>query len=109
MILVNAWAVARDPNYWEDPTSFKPERFLDMKIRNQATHYEFLPFGTGLRMCPGSNMAFKNIQMLVGSLLHFFDWSLPNGVDPTTIDMNEKYLTTLHKAEPVLLIPKSRD
>ncbi|KAL3639154.1 hypothetical protein CASFOL_017061 [Castilleja foliolosa] len=109
MILVNAWAIARDPNYWEDPTSFKPERFLNPNIRNKSTHYEFLPFGTGLRMCPGSNMAFKNIQMLVGSLLHYFDWSLPNGVDPTKIDMDEEFLTTLKKAKPLLLIPKLRN
>ncbi|KAK6118851.1 hypothetical protein DH2020_047405 [Rehmannia glutinosa] len=81
MVLVNAWAIARDPNYWEDATSFKPERFLDSKIGYRGTHFEYLPFGTGLRMCPGSGVAFKNIQMLVGSLLHYFDWSLPNGAD----------------------------
>ncbi|KAK6131178.1 hypothetical protein DH2020_035079 [Rehmannia glutinosa] len=61
-----------------------------------------------LRMCLGSAVAFKNIQMLVGSLLHYFDWSLPNGVDPTTIDTNEKYFTTLKKEKPLLLIPKLR-
>ncbi|KAK6156571.1 hypothetical protein DH2020_010819 [Rehmannia glutinosa] len=108
MVLVNAWAIARDLNYWEDATSFKPERFLDSKIGYRGTHFEYLPFGTGLRMCPGSTVAFKNIQMLVGSLLHYFDWSLPNGADPTTIDTNEKYFTTLKKEKPLLLIPKLR-
>ncbi|KAK6115345.1 hypothetical protein DH2020_007614 [Rehmannia glutinosa] len=81
MVLVNAWAIAQDPNYWEEATSFKPERFFDSKIGYRGTHFEYLPFGTGLRMCPGSAVAFKNIQMLVGSLLHYFDWSLPNGAD----------------------------
>lgn len=109
MVLVNAWAIAQDPHYWEDATIFKPERFLDSKIGHRGTHYEYLPFGTGLRMCPGSNVAFKNIQMLVGSLLHYLDWSLPNGASPTTIDTSEKYLTTLKKAKPLLLIPKSRN
>ncbi|KAK6150823.1 hypothetical protein DH2020_015755 [Rehmannia glutinosa] len=108
MVLVNAWAIAQDPNYWEDAASFKPERFLDSKIGYRGTHFEYLPFGTGLRMCPGSAVAFKNIQMLVGSLLHYFDWSLPNGADPTTIDTNEKYFTTLKKEKPLLLIPKLR-
>ncbi|GER30050.1 cytochrome P450 superfamily protein [Striga asiatica] len=109
VVLVNAWAIARDPNYWEDATNFKPERFLDSKVGYRGTHFEYLPFGTGLRMCPGSNVAFKNIQMLVGTLLHYFDWSLPNGANPTTIDMGEKYLTTLKKAKPLLLIPKLRN
>ncbi|KAK6153493.1 hypothetical protein DH2020_013132 [Rehmannia glutinosa] len=108
MVLVNAWAIAQDPNYWEDASSFKPERFLDSKIGYRGTHFEYLPFGTGLRMCPGSAVAFKNIQMLVGSLLHYFDWSLPNGADPTTIDTNEKYFTTLKKEKPLLLISKLR-
>ncbi|KAK6154675.1 hypothetical protein DH2020_008923 [Rehmannia glutinosa] len=108
MVLVNAWAIAQDPNYWEEATSFKPERFFDSKIGYRGTHFEYLPFGTGLRMCPGSAVAFKNIQMLVGSLLHYFDWSLPNGADPTTIDTNEKYFTTLKKEKPLLLIPKLR-
>ncbi|KAK6128126.1 hypothetical protein DH2020_038129 [Rehmannia glutinosa] len=108
MVLVNAWAIAQDPNHWEDASSFKPERFLDSKIGYRGTHFEYLPFGTGLRMCPGSAVAFKNIQMLVGSLLHYFDWSLPNGADPTTIDTNEKYFTTLKKEKPLLLISKLR-
>ncbi|KAI3464954.1 hypothetical protein Pfo_021617 [Paulownia fortunei] len=108
MVLVNAWGIARDPNYWEDPTTFKPERFLDSKIGYRGTHFEYLPFGTGLRMCPGSIVAFKNIQMLVGSLLHYFDWSLPHGADPTTIETNDKYFTTLKKEKPLLLIPKLR-
>ncbi|KAI3464947.1 hypothetical protein Pfo_021610 [Paulownia fortunei] len=109
MVLVNAWAIARDPNYWEDATSFKPERFFDSNIGYRGTHFEYLPFGTGLRMCPGSSVAFKNIQMLVGSLLLYFDWSLPNGANPTTIETNEKYVTTLKKEKPLLLIPKLRE
>ncbi|KAK6115349.1 hypothetical protein DH2020_007618 [Rehmannia glutinosa] len=108
MVLVNAWAIAQDPNYWEEATSFKSKRFFDSKIGHRGTHFEYLPFGTGRRMCPGSAVAFKNIQMLVGSLLHYFDWSLPNGADPTTIDTNEKYFTTLKKEKPLLLIPKLR-
>ncbi|KAL3640877.1 hypothetical protein CASFOL_015845 [Castilleja foliolosa] len=108
MVLVNAWAIARDPNYWDDATSFKPERFLDSKIGYLGTHFEYLPFGTGLRMCPGSNVALKNIQMVVGSLLYHFDWSLPNGANPTTIDTTEKYSTTLKKAKTLLLVPKLR-
>ncbi|EYU45168.1 hypothetical protein MIMGU_mgv1a023853mg [Erythranthe guttata] len=109
MVLVNSWGIARDPKYWEDATIFKPERFLDSNIGYRGTHFEYLPFGTGLRMCPGSAVAFKNIQMLVGSLLHYFDWSLPNGDDPISIDMSETYLTTLKKEKPLLLVPKLRE
>ncbi|KAK6115350.1 hypothetical protein DH2020_007619 [Rehmannia glutinosa] len=107
MVLVNAWAIAQDPNYWEEATSFKPERFFDSKIGYRGTHFEYLPLEQ-TKNVSRIYVAFKNIQMLVGSLLHYFDWSLPNGADPTTIDTNEKYFTTLKKEKPLLLIPKLR-
>ncbi|KAH6820743.1 hypothetical protein C2S53_005926 [Perilla frutescens var. hirtella] len=109
MVLVNAWAIARDPMYWDDATTFKPERFLNSNIGYRGTNYEYLPFGTGLRMCPGATMALKNIQMLAGSLVHYFDWTLPNGEDVTKMDMSEKYVTTLKKEKPLLLISRSRE
>ncbi|XP_054801571.1 cytochrome P450 76A2-like [Prosopis cineraria] len=31
-VLVNAWAIGREPDAWEDPLAFKPERFLGSKI-----------------------------------------------------------------------------
>ncbi|KVI07181.1 cytochrome P450 [Cynara cardunculus var. scolymus] len=31
-VLVNVWAIGRDPKYWEDPLSFKPERFFSSKL-----------------------------------------------------------------------------
>ncbi|GJU43695.1 geraniol 8-hydroxylase-like protein, partial [Tanacetum coccineum] len=52
-ILVNAWAMARDPSYWKDPVMFKPERFLGNDLDYKGQHFEFIPFGSGRRMCPG--------------------------------------------------------
>lgn len=110
MVLVNAWAIARNPMFWDDATSFKPERFLNSnKVPYNETHFANLPFGSGLRMCPGSSVAIKNIQMLVASLLHYFDWKLPNGENPIEMDVSEKYVTTLKKEKPLLLISRSRD
>ncbi|KAI6684302.1 hypothetical protein NL676_030215 [Syzygium grande] len=47
-ILVNAWAIHRDPKLWDDPTSFRPERFENGEVE----HYKLLPFGVGRRACP---------------------------------------------------------
>ncbi|KAF3632954.1 hypothetical protein FXO38_25848 [Capsicum annuum] len=38
--LVNSWAIGRDPECWDDPISFLPERFLGSKVDVKGQHYE---------------------------------------------------------------------
>ncbi|KAJ0785680.1 putative cytochrome P450 [Helianthus annuus] len=56
MVLVNSWAIHRDPMVWDDPLSFKPERFE--KVINEG--YRFIPFGMGRRQCPGTTRKLSN-------------------------------------------------
>ncbi|KAL7146376.1 hypothetical protein ABFS83_06G036700 [Erythranthe nasuta] len=105
MVLVNAWAISMDPDTWKDATSFNPDRFLESNIDFRGNHFKFIPFSAGRRMCPGFNLALKNIQIVVASLVHYFDWSLPDLMDPTRIDTGEKFGTALKKETPFQLIP----
>uniref|UniRef100_F6HUH3 (S)-N-methylcoclaurine 3'-hydroxylase isozyme 2 n=1 Tax=Vitis vinifera TaxID=29760 RepID=F6HUH3_VITVI len=107
-VLVNAWAIGRDPMSWEDPLVFKPERFLNSTVDFQGNNFEFIPFSSRRRICPGLPMAVKLIPLVLASWIHFFDWSLPNGGDPKDIDMSEKYSANIRKEQPLLLIPKGR-
>ncbi|KAJ9546257.1 hypothetical protein OSB04_025964 [Centaurea solstitialis] len=77
-IWVNVWAIGRDPEIWDDPLDFKPERFIGSKLNYKGKDFEFLPFGSGRRMCPGEAMASKTILLSVASLILNFDWFLPN-------------------------------
>ncbi|KAJ6672034.1 3'-HYDROXYLASE ISOZYME putative-RELATED [Salix viminalis] len=107
-VLVNAWAIARDPDNWEDPLCFKPERFLNSDLDYKGNHFEYLPFGSGRRICAGMPMAVKKVQLAFANLIHSFDWSLPNDMLPDELDMDEKYGITLMKEQPLELIPKWR-
>jgi cytochrome P450 len=107
-VLVNVWAIARDPASWEDPLCFKPERFLNSDLDYKGNHFEFLPFGSGRRICAGLPMAVKKVQLALANLIHGFDWSLPNNMLPDELDMDEKYGITLMKEQPLKLIPKLR-
>ncbi|CAN1264945.1 Corytuberine synthase [Linum perenne] len=102
-IIINVWAISRDPSVWVDPLSFKPERFLDGSTRAdfKGRDFEFLPFGSGRRMCPGLPVAVRQLPLILASLVRGFDWSLPVGQD---LDMREKFGLTLHKDQPLVLV-----
>ncbi|KAL0733078.1 hypothetical protein Bca4012_009288 [Brassica carinata] len=80
-LLVNVYAVMRDPNVWENPLEFKPERFLtssgsgqEEERKSQALKY--LPFGSGRRGCPASSLAYMILGTTIGMLVQCFDWRI---------------------------------
>eukprot|EP01018_Ginkgo_biloba_P001243 Gb_17757 [translate_table: standard] len=101
-LLVNAWAIHRDPAVWERPTEFDPERFLkahrEKDVRGQD--FDLIPFGSGRRACPGISLALCVVQLTLARLLHSFEWFAPLGVG-STIDMTEGVGLTMPKAIPL--------
>ncbi|KAD4585006.1 hypothetical protein E3N88_22607 [Mikania micrantha] len=107
-VWVNVWAISHDPKVWEDPNTFKPERFLGSNIDYMGHDYEFIPFGGGRRMCPGLPSGVKSLHIILASLIVGYDWALPNGEDPTKLDMTEKFGVTLQKEKPLEIVFTSR-
>ncbi|KAE8652307.1 cytochrome P450 81Q32 [Cucumis sativus] len=94
-VLINAWAIHRDPSLWEDATSFKPERHENA---NGVDAYKLLPFGLGRRACPGVGMAQRVVALTLASLLQCFEWQrLGNSL----VDMTEGEGLTMPKAQPL--------
>ncbi|PHU05565.1 Cytochrome P450 76A1 [Capsicum chinense] len=108
-VLVNAWAIGRDPECWDDPMSFKPKRFLGSKVDVKGQHYELIPFGAGRRMCVGLPLGHRMMHFTLGSLLHEFEWELPDGVFPKSINMDESMGLTARKRDSLKVMPKRLD
>ncbi|XP_055813984.1 geraniol 8-hydroxylase-like [Solanum dulcamara] len=107
-VLINVWAIGRDPASWEDPLVFKPERFLNLEVDVRGKDFELIPFGAGRRICPGLPLAaFRMVPIMLGSLLNSFNWKLEEGTSstPKELDMEEKFGITLAKARPLRAIP----
>lgn len=87
-VVINAWAIGRDPATWERAEEFQPERFLDSAVDFRGQDFELIPFGAGRRGCPGVGFAMPTLEIALASLLYHFDWA-PAGRPGTSLDMSE--------------------
>ncbi|XP_065868505.1 cytochrome P450 726A27-like [Euphorbia lathyris] len=104
-LLVNVSAIGRDPNIWIEPEKFYPERFEESQIDYKGTSMELIPFGAGKRICPGLTLATVYVELLLANLLYHFDWKLPDGIRPDTLDMTEVFIGDASKKQNLNLIP----
>ena len=90
-----------------DADRFIPERFVGGETRSYlGQDFEMIPFGLGHRICPGMPLAQKLIPLLLGTLIHRFEWELPAEVRESGIDMKEKCGVVLSLVNPLTAIPK---
>jgi len=69
-IVPNIYNICHNPNYWEDPEAFRPERFLNWDSKNLA----FSPFGYGPRICAGQRIAKVDMFYLLTHMLQKFEF-----------------------------------
>ncbi|CAI0403946.1 unnamed protein product [Linum tenue] len=102
MLLVNAWAIHRDPTIWKDPMAFYPERHEGVEVEP----YKLLPFGMGRRSCPGSGLANRVVSVGLAVLIQCFEWER---IGQELLDMSEGQGLTTPKAEPLEALCKPRE
>ncbi|CAN6226685.1 unnamed protein product [Urochloa humidicola] len=111
-VLVNAWALGRDPSLWERPEEFFPERFLQevgaVDTQMKGKDLRFLPFEFGQRICPGMNFGYATMEVMLANLMYNFDWDVPSTTEgsSTRVDMAESFGLTLRREKKLLLVPR---
>jgi cytochrome P450 len=107
-VFLNVYAIHRDPNLWDNPLEFRPERFLNDDTSTfdySGNNFQYLPFGSGRRVCAGLRLAEKMLMYLQASLLHSFEWKLPVG---GVLELSDKYGIVIKKKKPLIVIPTPR-
>ncbi|CAL2259550.1 unnamed protein product [Prunus armeniaca] len=106
-VYLNIWANQRDPSVWDSPLEFRPKRFLNdqSKFDYKGNRFEYLPFGSGRRICAGLPLAERTLIYVLASFLHSFEWRLPYG---TNLDLSERFGVVTRKMTPLVAIPTPR-
>ncbi|KAL0350543.1 UNVERIFIED_CONTAM: cytochrome [Sesamum radiatum] len=101
ILLVNAWAIHRDPEVWSEPMSFKPERFDGKEVETQ----KLMPFGMGRRACPGAGLGQRMVGLVLASLIQCFEWER---VSSEEVDLAEGVGLTMPKLKPLEAVCRPR-
>ncbi|GBG60679.1 hypothetical protein CBR_g12415 [Chara braunii] len=112
-VLVNVWAIMHDPKVWSEPWEFRPERFIRDGLLADDMHpdgknFEFFPFGSGRRICPGIRLALTTVRFVVSRLLQRFDVMLPHDIKPEDLDLTEQDGLVIFPENPVPVIFRPR-
>ncbi|KAF2562243.1 hypothetical protein F2Q70_00018429 [Brassica cretica] len=101
ILLVNVWAIHRDPKMWEEPEKFKPERF-----EKEGEDKKLMSFGMGRRACPGLGLGQRLVTLALGSLVQCFEWERTG---EEYVDMTEAAKgITMHKSTSLEAMCRAR-
>ncbi|CAN6351543.1 unnamed protein product [Urochloa humidicola] len=110
-VFINTFAMGRDPEIWENPMEYSPERFANGggEIDLKDPDFKLLPFGGGRRGCPGYTFALATVQVSLASLLYHFDWALPDGVRVEDVNLEESFGLATRKKDPLFVVVRKSE
>ncbi|ERN15840.1 hypothetical protein AMTR_s00039p00169050 [Amborella trichopoda] len=103
-VYINAWAIGRHPDCWDQAGEFLPEMFMSSTIDFRGQDFEFIPFGAGRRSCPGYLFAIHTVVLAAANLIQHFEWEVPLG----GLDMAESSGITAHRKYPLYVLATPR-
>ena len=114
MVLINLYAIMRDPDLRNNPNEFQPERFLvssekqeSMKYKHDET-FSFLPFGPGRRAYLGSKLGLSMAHMAIATMVQCFNWEVAvgdGGENKAEVNIEVWKGDFIQKAHPLKCLP----
>ncbi|KAJ6846271.1 cytochrome P450 78A5-like [Iris pallida] len=95
--MVNMWAIAHDGSLWEDPSAFRPERFLEEDVSVMGSDLRLAPFGSGRRVCPGRALGLATVHLWLARFLQSYTW----GPD-RPVQLSERLRLSLEMKKPLV-------
>lgn len=99
-VLFSSYLLHRDPERHPDPLRFDPDRWLT--TRPSAQDASYIPFGTGAKGCVGESFAWRELEILLGTIMTEWQLALPPGSRVRTAPD-----TTLHPRR-LVMVPQPR-
>ena len=105
IVIANIRSIHCDPNIWNDPDEFKPERFIgdDGQV---VVPKQLIPFSTGHRICIGEKIADMEMMIFFANLLQKFSFRLPEGSSSPSF---EGILGTSYSPQPFEVCAEARN
>ena len=99
LVCISPYLLHRDPRYWDDPASYRPERFAPGGPADRMSHL-YLPFGGGPRVCIGQHLAMTEAVLVLATLLQRVRLTLVPGSE-----VEPEALVTLRPRNGLLMTP----
>ncbi|KAH8195803.1 hypothetical protein TruAng_010046 [Truncatella angustata] len=103
IVVINSWGMHMDPQVWEDPEKFNPDRYRDHPLLapgyvaggdwKKRDHYGY---GVGRRICPGMYLAERNMLLSIAKLIWAFKFERITGPDGRTVPIDSDPVTGYH-------------
>ena len=102
-MILPVYSVHRDERWWDEPESFRPERWEEEDVPNHE--YAYFSFGGGPRACIGNCFAALELRLVLATIAHRYRLDLAPG---QSADLDLRMTPTPAPAEPIGLIARER-
>lgn len=77
-LALSPWIPHRDPRWFADPDTFRPDRWLDGSLEG-LPKFAYFPFGGGPRLCIGASLAKRSLALVIATVVRRYQLTLAPG------------------------------